>query len=174
VIFEARDRQAQNQPPQSGRLTPVKFKLPPRPAPLDAGQASAAEGRRVFIGNVAYTTTEQDMIAFFTGYHVESTTFPKDARYAFVDLSTPAEAARAVVELSGKELLGRQVPVEIAKKPDIFNVQPARALLPKGNQILGVAEPQDQVKAGQGRSEHEDVEDPYFVLGIDERASEAE
>ena len=32
--------------------------------------ASAAEGRRLYIGNLAYATTEGDLKEFFTGYPV--------------------------------------------------------------------------------------------------------
>lgn len=32
--------------------------------------ASAAEGRRLYIGNLAYATTEGDLKEFFTGYSV--------------------------------------------------------------------------------------------------------
>jgi len=46
---------------------------------------------------------------------------PKSTRpvgYAFVDLSTPSEADRAVTELNGKSLTERQVSVQHARKPD--------------------------------------------------------
>ena len=38
--------------------------------------------------------------------------------YAFVDLSTPSEAERAIAELSGKEILERKVSVQLARKPE--------------------------------------------------------
>lgn len=38
--------------------------------------------------------------------------------YAFVDLSTPTEAERAIAELSGKEILERKVSVQRARKPE--------------------------------------------------------
>ena len=38
--------------------------------------------------------------------------------YAFVDLSTPTEADRAIAELSGKEILERKVSVQLARKPE--------------------------------------------------------
>jgi RNA recognition motif-containing protein len=38
--------------------------------------------------------------------------------YAFVDLSTPSEADRAIAELSGKEVLERKVSVQLARKPE--------------------------------------------------------
>ncbi|KFY44326.1 hypothetical protein V494_01535 [Pseudogymnoascus sp. VKM F-4513 (FW-928)] len=90
----------------------------------DAVLASAAEGRRLYIGNLAYATTEQELTDFFKGYLVESTSIPKNPRtdrpvgYAFVDLSTPSEAERAITELSGKEILERKVSVQLARKPE--------------------------------------------------------
>ncbi|ERS96762.1 rnp domain containing protein [Sporothrix schenckii 1099-18] len=90
----------------------------------DAYLASAAEGRRLYIGNLAYATTEGELKEFFKGYLVESVSIPKNPRterpvgYAFVDLSTPTEADRAVTELSGKEILERKVSVQLARKPE--------------------------------------------------------
>ncbi|KAH8681560.1 hypothetical protein BX600DRAFT_25820 [Xylariales sp. PMI_506] len=89
----------------------------------DAVHASAAEGRRLYIGNLAYATTEGELKEFFTGYLVESVSIPKNPRtdrpvgYAFVDLSTPTEAERAIAELSGKEILERKVSVQLARTP---------------------------------------------------------
>ncbi|KAK0745080.1 hypothetical protein B0T21DRAFT_280189 [Apiosordaria backusii] len=86
--------------------------------------ASAAEGRRLYIGNLAYATTEGELKDFFKGYLVESVSIPKNPRtdrpvgYAFVDLSTPSEAERAIAELSGKEILERKVSVQLARKPE--------------------------------------------------------
>lgn len=57
-------------------------------------------------------------------YHSESVSIPKNPRtdrpvgYAFVDLSTPSEAERAIEELSGKEILERKVSVQLARKPE--------------------------------------------------------
>jgi len=90
----------------------------------DAVLASAAEGRRLYIGNLAYATTEGELTQFFNGYLIESTSIPKNPRterpvgYAFVDLSTPSEAERAIAELSGKEILDRKVSVQLARKPE--------------------------------------------------------
>lgn len=89
----------------------------------DAVHASAAEGRRLYIGNLAYATTEGELKEFFKGYLVESVSIPKNPRtdrpvgYAFVDLSTPTEADRAIAELSGKDILERKVSVQLARTP---------------------------------------------------------
>lgn len=59
-----------------------------------------------------------------SSYHSESVSIPKNPRtdrpvgYAFVDLSTPSEAERAIDELSGKEILERKVSVQLARKPE--------------------------------------------------------
>ncbi|POR38934.1 Single-stranded TG1-3 DNA-binding protein, partial [Tolypocladium paradoxum] len=90
----------------------------------EAASASAAEGRRLYIGNLAYATTEGELKDFFKSYLVESVSIPKNPRtdrpvgYAFVDLSTPTEAERAIAELSGKEILERKVSVQLARKPE--------------------------------------------------------
>jgi RNA recognition motif-containing protein len=39
-------------------------------AATDAAAASAAEGRRLYIGNLAYATTEGELKDFFKNYHV--------------------------------------------------------------------------------------------------------
>ncbi|KAF2232649.1 RNA-binding domain-containing protein [Viridothelium virens] len=97
--------------------------------PINASQneaviASAAEGRRLYIGNLAYASTEGELKDFFKDYLVETTSIPTNPRttrpvgYAFVDLSTPSEAERAIAELNGKTIMDRKVSVQLARKPD--------------------------------------------------------
>lgn len=38
--------------------------------------------------------------------------------YAFVDLSTPTEAERAIAELNGQVILERKVSIQLARKPE--------------------------------------------------------
>jgi RNA recognition motif-containing protein len=38
--------------------------------------------------------------------------------YAFVDLSTPTEAERAIVELNGQVVLDRKLSIQLARKPE--------------------------------------------------------
>lgn len=115
--------------------------------PINASQneaviASAAEGRRLYIGNLAYATTEGELKDFFKDYLVyvytylyyltlltdvlfsETTSIPTNPRttrpvgYAFVDVSTPSEAERAINELNGKSIMDRKVSVQLARKPE--------------------------------------------------------
>ncbi|KAJ5148725.1 hypothetical protein N7448_000303 [Penicillium atrosanguineum] len=90
----------------------------------DAAAASADEGRRLYIGNLAYATTEEELKEFFKSYTIESTSIPVNPRtnrpvgYAFVDLATAHEASAAIEGLSGKEILSRKVSVQLARKPE--------------------------------------------------------
>jgi len=97
--------------------------------PINASQneaviASAAEGRRLYIGNLAYATTEGELKDFFKDYLVETTSVPTNPRttrpvgYAFVDVSTSSEADRAIQELNGQSILDRKVSVQLARKPE--------------------------------------------------------
>ncbi|OAX77347.1 hypothetical protein ACJ72_08357 [Emergomyces africanus] len=93
-------------------------------AQTDATAASADEGRRLYIGNLAYATTEGELKDFFKAYTIENTSIPVNPRtsrpvgYAFVDLATANEAQAAIAELSGKEILERKVSVQLARKPE--------------------------------------------------------
>ncbi|KAF3395782.1 Single-stranded TG1-3 DNA-binding protein [Penicillium rolfsii] len=104
--------------------TPNTNGTPAASQPTDAAAASADEGRRLYIGNLAYATTEEELKDFFKGYTIESTSIPVNPRtnrpvgYAFVDLATAAEATAAIESLSGKEILARKVSVQLARKPE--------------------------------------------------------
>jgi RNA recognition motif-containing protein len=75
----------------------------------------------------------------------ESTSIPKNPRtdrpvgYAFVDLSTPSEAERAIAELSGKEILDRKVSVQLARTPE-----------PAGEKGEGATSGGEGVSGGEG------------------------
>jgi len=90
----------------------------------DHSDASVAEGRRLYIGNLAYATTEAELKTFFKDFLVEAVTIPINPRtsrpvgYAFVDLSTPSEAERAINELNGHVVLERKVSIQLARKPE--------------------------------------------------------
>jgi len=128
-----------------GQNTATGGDKPINAAHNEAVLASAAEGRRLYIGNLAYATTEGELTTFFKGYLVESTSIPKNPRtdrpvgYAFVDLSTPSEAERAINELSGKEILERKVSVQLARKPE-----------PAGEKGEGATSGGEGVSGGEG------------------------
>lgn len=123
----------------------------------DAVLASAAEGRRLYIGNLAYATTEGELKDFFKGYLVESVSIPKNPRtdrpvgYAFVDLSTPSEAERAIAELSGKEILERKVSVQLARKPEVNEKPEAAAAEGSADGARRRQSTRGRGRAGRGR-----------------------
>ncbi|KAF2686226.1 RNA-binding domain-containing protein [Lentithecium fluviatile CBS 122367] len=96
----------------------------PTTAENDAVLASAAEGRRLYIGNLAYATTEGELRDFFKDFLVESVTIPTNPRtsrpvgYAFVALSTPSEAERAIADLNTHAILDRKVSIQLARTPE--------------------------------------------------------
>jgi len=117
----------------------------------DAASVSAAEGRRLYIGNLAYATTEAELMQFFSGYDVESTSIPVNPRtsrpvgYAFVDLKKAEDAQRAIEELSGKDILERKVSVQLARKPD------AEAPKTEEGQTAQGKRPTGRGRGGRGR-----------------------
>ncbi|KAI9803046.1 MAG: hypothetical protein M1826_005034 [Phylliscum demangeonii] len=94
----------------------------------DASMVASAEGRRLYIGNLAYATTEGELKEFFKDFSLETATIPHNPRserpvgYGFVDMTSAAEAERAIAELGGKEILERKVSVQYARKPDERNL----------------------------------------------------
>lgn len=81
-------------------------------------------GFKVFVGNLAYSTTEEGLKTFFAP--VESdvlstqiiTRGTKSAGYGFVAMKSAEATQRAVQALDKKELDGRQIIVEVAKPAD--------------------------------------------------------
>lgn len=77
---------------------------------------------RLFVGNLSYQTMERDLQDFFapagvvTSVTVMLDKFTGKSRgFAFVELSTPEEANKAVEMFHGKELQGRTLTVNIAR-----------------------------------------------------------
>lgn len=80
-----------------------------------------APGFKVFAGNLAYTTTDEGLKAFFAPVQNDIITAQvilrgtRSAGYGFVALSSAEAAQKAVDALDKKELDGRQVIIEVAK-----------------------------------------------------------
>jgi len=83
-----------------------------------------APGFKVFAGNLAYTTTDEGLKAFFAPVEADILTAQvilrgsRSAGYGFVSMATLEAAQKAVEALDKKELDGRPVIVEIAKPAD--------------------------------------------------------
>ncbi len=93
-------------------------------------------GARLYVGNLPFTTMEDDLRALFTGVGVVvgcdlviDKFTSKSRGFAFVEMSSPEDAARAVEQLNGHELDGRKLMVNEARprEPrDNFRAAPNR------------------------------------------------
>jgi RNA recognition motif-containing protein len=83
-------------------------------------------GRRLYVGNLPYTTGEAELQELFgTVGNVESVRVMRDAAtgrargFAFVEMSTDEEAAKAATELNQHQMGGRALTVNEARpKPE--------------------------------------------------------
>ena len=80
-------------------------------------------GKKVFVGNLAFSTTGADLESLFASAGtVESATVVSDRDsgrsrgFGFVEMSSPSEASKAIAELNGKDLGGRQINVSEANE----------------------------------------------------------
>ncbi|RAK74992.1 RNA-binding protein [Aspergillus fijiensis CBS 313.89] len=79
-----------------------------------------SEGRRLYVGNMPYTAKSEDVQALFTAaeFQIERIDIAIDPftgrnpSYCFVDLETKELAERAMVELDGRDMLGRPVKIK--------------------------------------------------------------
>jgi len=83
-----------------------------------------APGFKVFAGNLAYSTTDEGLKAFFAPVHDDIISAQvilrgtRSAGYGFVALNSAEAAQKAVDHLNAHELDGRKVIIEIAKPAD--------------------------------------------------------
>lgn len=77
---------------------------------------------KLYVGNLAYTTTEADLEAYFgQAGTVKSVAIIKDRDsgrskgFAFVEMSTQEEAQNAISTLDGKEFQARMLKVNMAR-----------------------------------------------------------
>lgn len=80
-------------------------------------------GKKLFVGNLAFSTTGADLEALFASAGtVESATVVSDRDsgrsrgFGFVEMSSSTEAAKAIQELNGRDVGGRQINVSEAKE----------------------------------------------------------
>ena len=80
-------------------------------------------GRKLFVGNLAFSTTGADLEALFASAGtVESASVVSDREtgrsrgFGFVEMSSAAEATKAIQDLNGRDVGGRQINVSEAKE----------------------------------------------------------
>ncbi|MBL9117686.1 MAG: hypothetical protein JNJ83_21950 [Verrucomicrobiaceae bacterium] len=91
---------------------------PPRPAPTSAEVTTD----RLYVGNLSYDATESDLFELFNGVGkvqnaevVVNSRTQRSKGFAFVTMASVDEAKRAVVELHGKDFMGRPLQLSGAK-----------------------------------------------------------
>lgn len=88
---------------------------------MEEQAAQPTSGKRLFVGNISYNSTNDSMKAAFEQFGtVESAEikYDRDNRskgFGFVEMSTPEEANAAIEGLNGKDLDGRALTVNIAR-----------------------------------------------------------
>src|ERR1043166_3875379 len=77
---------------------------------------------RLFVGNLSFNTTEGDILDLFkqsgnvTSCQLIMDKFTSKSKgFAFVEMSSPAEATKAIADCNGKELDGRALTVNEAR-----------------------------------------------------------
>jgi RNA recognition motif-containing protein len=80
-------------------------------------------GKKLFVGNLAFSTTGSDLEALFASAGtVESAAVVTDRDsgrsrgFGFVEMASAAEANKAIAELNGRDVGGRQINVSEAKE----------------------------------------------------------
>lgn len=83
---------------------------------------------RCYVGNVPYTTTEEDIRAFFAPYKLRDVYIIMDREtqrprgFAFIEPKNPADASTIIATYNGRQLGNRTVTVSIAHdKPNAGN-----------------------------------------------------
>ena len=79
-------------------------------------------GKKLFVGNLAFSTTSKDLEALFSESGTcESATVVTDREtgrsrgFGFVEMSSTSEAEKAIAKLNGRDVGGRQINVSEAK-----------------------------------------------------------
>ena len=79
-------------------------------------------GKKLFVGNLAFSTTSEDLEALFSKSGTcESATVVTDREsgrsrgFGFVEMSSTIEAEEAIAKLNGRDVGGRQINVSEAK-----------------------------------------------------------
>ncbi|OCK78894.1 hypothetical protein K432DRAFT_383532 [Lepidopterella palustris CBS 459.81] len=90
----------------------------------EAARIAMHERRRLFVGNLPLGTTEEEILAFFAPYKVESAIIPRKdpgrgqpGRYGFVNMKTSEDAQSVISLRNNKPLLNRRLVVKLAAAP---------------------------------------------------------
>jgi len=136
-----------------------------------------APGFKVFAGNLAYTTTDDGLKAFFAPVQddiISAQVIQRGTRssgYGFVAFKTEAAAEKAIELLDKKELDGRPVIVALAKTPDQKERRPRKTSKKRANRRGDKAPPGEVTEEeANGEAEKPDPAAGTVALITDETA----
>ena len=77
------------------------------------------QGSKLYVGNLSYSVTSQQLEEMFANYgKVKEVKIIEGKGFAFVEMSSPAEAEAAKDGLNNKDLSGRTLRVDEARPPE--------------------------------------------------------
>jgi len=76
------------------------------------------KGRKLFVGNLDYTVTRDDLAQLFSSYgEVREVSVIEGKGFGFIEMSNQSEAEAAKKELNDSSFKGRNIRVDEAKPP---------------------------------------------------------
>ena len=76
------------------------------------------EGSRLYVGNLKYSATGQELEMLFAAYgQVKEVSIIEGRGFGFVEMSNANEAEKAKDALDGRDFLGRTMRIDIARPP---------------------------------------------------------
>ena len=76
------------------------------------------QGSKLYVGNLTYAVTQQQLTQLFAGYgEVKEVTVIEGKGFAFVEMSSTSEAEAAKEALDGTDFEGRTIRVDEARPP---------------------------------------------------------
>ena len=113
--------------------------------------------KNIYVGNISFQTTEQDLDAAFSAYgQVDRVQIVKDREsgqsrgFAFVEMANNADADKAMAALNGAELSGRTLTVNEARPRE---ARPSGGFGGGGNRFAGGGRPGGGAGGGNRRRE---------------------
>jgi len=76
------------------------------------------QGSKLYIGNLAYSVTNQELQELFSNYgEVKQINIVEGRGFGFIEMSSPSEAEKAKEALNGTNYKGRTLKVDEARPP---------------------------------------------------------
>ncbi|WWC89836.1 uncharacterized protein L201_004764 [Kwoniella dendrophila CBS 6074] len=118
------------------------------------------DGHRVYIGNISYSTTEEQVREFVApaGGDIKSVNLPlkfgkRPAGYAFVTYNNEADANKAIEQLKDKEFGDRKVKIELARPAEkVLEIRKARDEKRKANREAIQAKKAEKAEAAKSEA----------------------